>query len=82
MWHVWLIRNDCIFNTASLSSHSVISKVAHILISWFSATPASQHAMFDEHASTIWRSLPFPDQCDDSTCGVAPDEGTSDQGMG
>lgn len=41
VWYIWLTRNDCIFNATALSSHSVILKVTHVLISWFSAVPIS-----------------------------------------
>lgn len=79
VWHVWLARNDCMFNAVSLSPHSVVSKVAHILILWFSTTPTSQPAKFDEHASTIHRSLAFSGQRVDPSGGADPSEGDSVQ---
>lgn len=82
VWHVWLTRNYCMFNAVSLSPHSVISKVAHVLILWFSEAPISQQMRFDEHASIICRSLAFSRQSDDSIGGATLSEEDSVQGIG
>lgn len=77
MWHVWLTRNDCIFNVVTLSPHYVILKIAHVLIMWFSATPSSHQAGFDELVATIRRSLAFSGQHDVPTSGATHGGGDS-----
>lgn len=82
VWIIWLSKNVCIFSVISSSSQSVISKMAHVLISWFSAAPVSQHVKFEEHISTIRHSLAFYGPYDDSTSEEASGDRTSDQGLG
>jgi len=62
MWHVWLTRNDCIFNSVTVSPVYVVSKIAHVLIFWFSSAPASLQTRFDAPTESIRRSLAFPGQ--------------------
>lgn len=59
VWHIWLARNDCMFNDVSFFPDSVIAKVANVFILWFSAAPSSQQAKFVDHSSITRRSLPF-----------------------
>lgn len=40
IWLLWLGRNDCIFNSTSLSLYSLRLKICHIFLSWVDAVPS------------------------------------------
>ena len=38
-WNIWLTQNDHIFNDKYMSLSSIIRKIDHMLLLWFSAAP-------------------------------------------
>lgn len=53
IWKFWLGRNDCIFNSTTLSLYSLYFKIWHMFLSWVDAIPNSKRQKLKELSTAV-----------------------------
>ncbi|XP_039119649.1 uncharacterized protein LOC120255949 [Dioscorea cayenensis subsp. rotundata] len=59
LWHIWLTRNNCVFNSVIISMHVVFLNICHMYLSWMSAAPAKELHKLEDSIAAVRRYIQF-----------------------